>query len=202
MQRIHTRGGGRSWLEGFYSMASSARLRLVIAFATVYLIWGSTYLAIRFAIETLPPFFMAGARFIIAGAVLYTWTRLRGAPRPARIHWREAAIVGGLMLLGGNGSVTWAEQRIPSGLTALLVSTIPLWMMVLERVRPGGTRPSRLVVAGLGLGLAGIVLLVEPGNLIGDRPMARLGTAVLLMAALSWATGSLYSQSARLAGGA
>ncbi len=198
MYAVQGRGRGRKWFSTFHPLEVSARLRLVMAFAAVYVVWGSTYLAIRVAIETLPPFFMAGVRFVIAGTLLYTWTRWRGAPRPARIHWREAAIVGGLMLLGGNGSVTWAEQHIPSGLTALLVSTVPLWMVVLERLRPGGSRPSGLVVVGLGLGLVGIVLLIEPGNVIGSQPVDPLGTAVLLIAALLWAAGSLYSRQARL----
>ncbi len=99
--------------------------RLVAAFAAVYLIWGSTYLAIRFAIETLPPFLMAGVRFTIAGGLLYGWTR-RGAEAPLRVHWRSAAIVGGLLLLGGNGGVVWAEQTVPSGLSALIVAIVPL----------------------------------------------------------------------------
>ena len=87
--------------------------KLILAFASVYVIWGSTYLAIRFAIETIPPFFMAGVRFLIAGGLLYGWARLRGAARPERIHWKSATIIGALLLLGGNGGVTWAEQRVP-----------------------------------------------------------------------------------------
>jgi drug/metabolite transporter (DMT)-like permease len=173
-------------------------VRVGAAFAAIYLIWGSTYLAIRFAIETLPPFFMAGARFITAGALLYTWAWLRGAPRPTRLHWREAAVVGGLMLLGGNGGVTWAEQRIPSGLAALLVATVPLWVVLLDGIRPGGTRPSGRVAAGLGLGLAGVALLIGPGNLSGGQSVDLFGTTVVLFAALAWAAGSLYSRQAHL----
>jgi drug/metabolite transporter (DMT)-like permease len=175
-----------------------SRVRVGAAFAAIYLIWGSTYLAIRFAIETLPPFLMASARFIIAGSLLYAWAWMRGAPRPTRLHWREAAVIGGLMVLGGNGGVTWAEQRIPSGLTALLVATVPLWVVLLEGIRPGGARPSGRVAAGLGLGLAGVALLIGPGNLIGGQAVDLIGTAVVLLAALAWATGSLYSRQARL----
>ena len=105
-----------------------ATWQLILAFAAVYLIWGSTYLGIRYAIDTMPPFLMAGARFIIAGVVIYGLTAWQGAPRPTRANWRATAIVGALLLMGGNGLVTFAEQRVPSGLAALLVSFVPLWM--------------------------------------------------------------------------
>lgn len=121
--------------------AKPPRWRVIAAFAAVYLIWGSTYLAIRIAIETIPPFLMAGIRFLIAGAILYAWARWRGTPPPLRTHWLAAAIVGGLLLLGGNGGVVWAEQRVPSGLTALLIATVPLWMALLNWLRPGGVKP-------------------------------------------------------------
>lgn len=175
----------------------SHRLKLVLAFAAVYLIWGSTYLAIRLAIETLPPFLMAGVRFLVAGILLYAWARWRGAPRPARTHWLAAAAVGGLMLLGGNGGVVWAEQRVPSGLTAVLIATVPLWIALLEWVR-GGVRPGGRVAGGLMMGLAGIALLVGPGELAGAKGIDLVGAAVLLVASLSWAIGSLYSRRARL----
>ncbi|MBN1138222.1 MAG: EamA family transporter, partial [Anaerolineae bacterium] len=144
------------------------RFRLVLAFAAVYLIWGSTYLAIRLAIETLPPFLMAGVRFTIAGVVLYGWVRWRGAPRPTRTHWLAAAIVGGLMLLGGNGGVVWAEQQVPSGLTAVLIATVPLWIALLQWLQ-GGARPGGRVAGGLVMGMAGIGLLVGPGELAGGK---------------------------------
>jgi drug/metabolite transporter (DMT)-like permease len=198
MQAVRTHSRPGRWFYALRSPAVASRVRVGAAFAAIYLIWGSTYLAIRFAIETLPPFFMAGARFITAGALLYTWAWLRGAPRPTRLHWREAAIIGGLMVLGGNGGVTWAEQRIPSGLTALLVATVPLWVVLLEGIRPGGGRPSGRVVAGLGLGLGGVALLIGPGNLIGGQAVDLFGTTVVLLAALAWASGSLYSRQAQL----
>ena len=150
------------------------RVRVILAFAAIYLIWGSTYLAIRFAIDTLPPFLMAGVRFVIAGALLYGWARWRGATRPSRGHWLAAVIVGGLMLLGGNGGVVWAEQRVPSGLTSVLIATVPLWVAVLDWLRRG-TRPSSRMAAGLALGLAGIVLLVGPAELAGTQRMDLLG---------------------------
>ncbi|HWM90424.1 MAG TPA: drug/metabolite exporter YedA [Thermoanaerobaculia bacterium] len=165
-------------------------MKVALALATVYVIWGSTYLAIRFAIETLPPFWMAGVRFLVSGVLLYGWARWRGASRPSRVHWRSAALIGALLLLGGNGGVVWAEQRVDSGLAALLVSTVPLWMVVFEWLRKGGTRPTLGVVAGLALGFAGLVMLVRPGS-GGIDP---IGAAVLLLACVSWAWGSLRSR--------
>lgn len=169
-----------------------------MAFAAIYLIWGSTYLAIRVAIETLPPFIMGSTRFITAGAILYAIAR-RGSPEsPTRSHWRSAAIIGGLLLLGGTGGVIWAEQLVPSGLAALMVSTVPLWMVLLDWLRGGSVRPASGVLLGLLLGLAGIGLLVEPGKLAGGSQMNAVGAVVLVFAALSWAIGSLYSRRARL----
>lgn len=170
-------------------------LKIALALGTVYVIWGSTYLAILFAIETLPPFWMAGIRFLTSGALLYGWARWRGAPRPERIHWRSAALIGGLLLLGGNGGVVWSEQRLDSGFAALLVSTVPLWMVLFEWLRKGGTRPTLGVVAGLVLGFAGLVMLVRPGSGGGFDPFA---IGVLLLACVSWAWGSLRSRHVRL----
>ncbi len=99
---------------------------VLVAFAAIYLIWGSTYLGIRFAVETIPPFLLGGARFLLAGGVLYAWLRFQGVPNPAGYHWRNAAIVGGLLLGVGNGGVNWAEQKVASGLTALLIAITPL----------------------------------------------------------------------------
>src|SRR5215207_3745071 len=144
------------------------RARLLAAFAAVYLVWGSTYLAIRFAVETLPPFLMAGSRFVLAGAILLAWARAReGAAWPARSDWRVGLISGALLLLGGNGGVAWAEQRVPSGIAALLVAIVPLWMVLLDWLRPGGQRPRAAVFVGVGLGLAGLALLVGADTLRG-----------------------------------
>ena len=173
--------------------------KIALALATVYVIWGSTYLAIRFAIETLPPFGMAGARFLISGAMLYGWSRWRGAPRPSRVNWTSAALIGGLLLLGGNGGVVWAEQRVDSGLAALLVSTVPIWMVLFEWLRRGGTRPTVGVVAGMALGFAGLILLVRPGGGGGGAAgIDPVGAAVLLLACVSWAWGSLRSRYVQL----
>ena len=162
------------------------------ALAAVYVIWGSTYLAIAIAIETMPPFWMAGVRFIVAGALLYGLARLTGAERPVRVHWRSAALIGGLLLLGGNGGVVWAEQRVDSGLAALLVSTVPLWMVLLQWLRPGGVRPAGRVLGGVAVGFAGLVMLVRPGS--GHGGIDPLGVVVLMVGCLSWAWGSLHSR--------
>jgi drug/metabolite transporter (DMT)-like permease len=164
-----------------------------IALAVVYVVWGSTYLAIRVAVETLPPFLMAGTRFLVAGALLTAWAlwRTRGTPRPGLAQWRAAFVVGGLLLLGGNGAVVWAEQRIPSGLAALLVATVPLWMAVIGRVG-FGERLRRPAVVGLVLGFGGVALLVDPAG------FDLVGTLAVLFAALSWASGSLWPRRAAL----
>ena len=169
--------------------------RLLAAFAAVYLIWGSTYLAIRWAIETLPTFLMAGMRFLIAGSILYLWGRARGARRPTPAAWRDAAVVGGLLLLGGNGGVVWAEQYVPSGLAALIVATEPLWIVLLDWLRPGGHRPSAAEGLGLLAGFAGVVLLIGPGQAASDR-VHPAGAAAQVGATIAWATGSLYSRTA------
>ena len=166
----------------------------MLAFASVYVIWGSTYLAIRIAIETLPPLLMAGTRFLIAGAVLYLGSRMRGAKPPTPAHWRSTAIVGALLFLGGNGALVMGEERVPSGLAALLLSTIPLWMVLLGSTEHKNAKLGPRVLAGLFLGLAGIALLLGPNELLGHGRVDPVGAAILLVGSLSWAGGSLYSR--------
>jgi drug/metabolite transporter (DMT)-like permease len=177
---------------------SPSRAQVVTAFAAIYVIWGSTYLAIRYAIESLPPFLMAGARFLIAGAILYVVARRRGAPAPVAMNWRAAVIAGALLLVGGNGAVVWSEQRVASGAAALLVATVPLWMVLLEGLRKGGERPSGRVIAGVVLGLVGLALLIGPSELAGGGRIDLIGAAALLIGTLSWAVGSLYTRHAKL----
>jgi drug/metabolite transporter (DMT)-like permease len=183
--------------SNFQTEASRTRIITIAAFAAVYILWGSTYLAIAFSIETLPPFLMAGVRFATAGAILYVWSRVRGAPRPTLLHLRSATITGALMFLAGNGVLGWAEQYVPSGLAALLIASVPLWIVVLSALG-SRQRPTRMVSAGILLGLTGIILLVGPENLGGsaagtDR-MLLIGLVTLLFAALSWSLGTLYSR--------
>jgi len=170
---------------------------LTAAFASVYIIWGSTYLAIRYALESLPPLLMAGARHTLAGTILYAVLRATGTARPKRVHWRSAAIIGALLLLIGNGGVCWAEQTVPSGLAALLVTSVPVWMVLLNWLRREGVRPGLMEIGGVGLGLAGVILLIGSENL-GGAPVHRMGAVVLVAASLSWAFGSMYSRNAPL----
>jgi drug/metabolite transporter (DMT)-like permease len=178
--------------------SNSARWRVLAALVTVYIVWGSTYLAIRFADETLPPLLTAGTRFLIAGAALYVWLRARGATRPSTSEWRAGLVVGALLLLLGNGGVVWSELTLPSSIVALLVGSVPLWMAVFDWLRPGGRRPHAGVFAGLLCGFAGIALLVGPTDLAGGAHLNLASVAVVLVAAMCWAAGSLYSRSGRL----
>jgi drug/metabolite transporter (DMT)-like permease len=186
-----------------------SRLLMLAAFGAVYVIWGSTYLGIKYAIETLPPFLMAGARFLIAGGVLYGLARLgfgdaekrRERMRPS--HWRAAAIIGVLLFLCGNGGVTWAEGHIASSLAALLVASEPLWIVLLAWLLPGGgARPNGKVWLGLALGFAGVWMLVSAGASASaggsDGGTNILGAGVVLASALAWAVGSVYSLRAPL----
>ena len=178
------------------SAAPGSPLRIAAAFLAVYLIWGSTYLAIRIAIETLPPLLMAGARYLIAGAIVFAWGLYRDGERPSSRNWRDAFLLGGLFFLGGNGAVVWAEQRVASGVASLLVATMPLWVVLLDWLRPGGHKPRPFVVAGVALGFLGLLVLVPPtgaGSVIDP-----VGAFVLVVGALSWATGSLFARDADL----
>lgn len=169
---------------------------VIAAFAAVYVIWGSTYLGIRYAVESIPPFLMAGTRNLAAGFLLFAFARARGAVMPSLMEWRDAAITGCLLLTIGNGGVSWAEQVIPSGVTALLVALVPLWMVLLDWLRPKGVRPRPLVVAGLVVGFAGVAFLSR-GN--GNNSSSAYGWSVvaLMVASISWAFGSIFSRQAR-----
>ncbi|TMI31995.1 EamA family transporter [Candidatus Bathyarchaeota archaeon] len=188
----------RRFRPGLSMRVLTLRWRIALAFMSIYTIWGSTYLAIRLAIETFPPFLMAAIRFLIAGGALYAWMRLKGAPRPTRANWKAATIVGVFLLLGGNGGVVKAEQVFPSGLTAVLITTVPIWMALVELVRKDRIVPTLHVVLGLVLGFGGVVLLVGPGNLVGSGGLNPLWVGVLILASLSWAIGSVYSRKASL----
>lgn len=175
-----------------------SRAKIVLAFGVIYIVWGSTYLAIRIAVQTIPPFWMAGARFLLAGSILYASTRLRGTPPPLRKHWLAAAGVGALLLVCGNGMLSWAEQRVPSGLAATLLAMIPLWMVLLDSFRKGGSKLTGRVAGGLVIGLAGVGILVGPARLWGSSRVDILGAMALMFSALCWSVGSLYSHGAKL----
>jgi drug/metabolite transporter (DMT)-like permease len=184
-------------MSSFVGVKDDLKAKIAAAFAAVYLIWGSTYLAIRFAIETMPPFFMAGTRFVLAGLILYVWTRMRGSSQTTLAHWRSAVIVGGLMLLGGHGAVVWAEQWVPSGLVSLLISTVPLWMVCMDWLQHG-SQPDFRIAVGLILGFVGIILLVTSLENLGTGYIDIIGALVVVFGAFLWASGSLYSRSIRL----
>src|SRR5512146_1434308 len=143
------------------------RTKVWLALFALYVVWGSTYLAIRFAVETIPPFMTAGLRFLSSGLSLLIWRRTAGDALPTRNQWKSAAVIGTLLLLGGNGLVSFAEQRIASGVAALIVGTVPLWLVLIEALRPGGVRPGWRTLTGLVVGFAGIYLLIGPSSLKG-----------------------------------
>ena len=168
---------------------------LVAAFAAVYIFWGSTYLAIKYAIETLPPFLMAGSRFIFAGSLLYVWARFsKDYEKPSFKHWRTSFIVGTLLLLGGNGGVVLAQHYISSSLAALLVATEPFWIVLLSWLWLKGSRPNWKVALGLLIGFVGVYLLIggQGGNSGESGTGQLLGAFLVIAAAFSWATGSMY----------
>ncbi len=170
----------------------------IIAFIALYIIWGTTYLAISIAVHTIPPFLMAGVRFLIAGSATYAFLRLRGVPRPTKPQWRSAAIIGAFLLVGGNGLVTWAEQEVPSSIAALIVATMPMWMVMFDWLIFKGPRPARKIVAGLLLGLVGIILLIGPGQILGTATFSSTHLLIMLAAPVLWSLGSLYARHAPL----
>jgi len=176
---------------------SSFRLKAILAFLAVYLVWGSTYLAIRFALETLPAFTMAGVRFLVAGGLMLLWALARKAPMPTRSQWGTTALLGFLLLFCGNGAVVWAEYQIPSGLAALLVATEPLFVALLLAAWPGDARPRFRTFVALAVGFLGTALLATSGSEMGGA-LHLPSVLVILGACISWAFGSLYSRRAPL----
>ncbi|HEX6124298.1 MAG TPA: EamA family transporter [Pyrinomonadaceae bacterium] len=171
-------------------------LVLIAAFAAVYIFWGSTYLAIKYAIETLPPFLMAGARFAFAGSILFLWARMsKDYETPTLAHWKTSAVVGTLLLLGGNGGVVLAQHYIPSSLAALLVATEPLWIVILSWAWLGQGRPNWKVALGLLLGFVGVWLLISGRAATGADASGFgqwIGVIAVILGAFSWAAGSIY----------
>jgi drug/metabolite transporter (DMT)-like permease len=175
------------------SRPQASRAQIVIAFAAVYVIWGSTYLTIHIASETIPALLMSGARFVLAGLVLMAFSHRPGEPRErlTLIHWRSALIIGACLLLFGNGGVAWGEQYLPTGFVALIIATVPLWMALFAPAF-GGRWINWTAAAGIALGLVGIALLVRPGG----SGAGHWQTLVVLLAPLLWALGSLYARNA------
>jgi len=173
---------------------------VVAAFAAIYVIWGSTYLGIRFTIETLPPYFTNGVRFALAGILMYAWARLQNAPRPPAREWAAGLVTGFLLFFCGTGAVIWAERperALPSGVAALVVATEPLSFVLIEAVRRR-RMPKRAIFAGLALGVLGLLILVGPGSLIGGERFSLAACALLVGGTFCWASGSLYSRGSRM----
>jgi len=171
------------------------RSAVLAAFAAIYFVWGAVYLAVQFAVATLPPFLMVGTRMTFAGALLYAWARAKGAAKPELAHWRSATIIGVLVVVMGSAGVAWAQKSgVPSGLTALLIATETFWILLLDWLLHAGHRPSPRVVAGMLAGFAGVGLLVAPGQFQGAINPA--GAGVILLGTVGWAAGSLYSRKA------
>jgi drug/metabolite transporter (DMT)-like permease len=183
------------------------RALVLAAFAAIYIIWGSTYLAIKYAVATVPPFFMTGARFFVAGLALYGWSLLRSqrsgvdaeptqTAAVIRRRWRDAFIVGALLIVGGTALVGWAELSVPSGITSLILATTPLWMVLMESVIESKQAPTPRVMAGVVVGIVGLGVLVGPSLLSRDGDMDLLGVASLAVAALAWSGGAMFSRRA------
>lgn len=173
------------------------KTKIWLALLALYIVWGSTYLGIKVAIETIPPFFHAFVRFLSSGLILVAWQRTAGQPMPTRKQWISTAIIGNFLLLGGNGLVSWAEQFIPSGIAALIIASVPLFLVIAEALRPNGVKPNWQSITGLMIGFVGIYVLINPTE-SNAGGLNIYGVAALLSACVLWATGSVYSKTADL----
>jgi len=173
------------------------KTKLWAALIALYMVWGSTYLAIRFAVETMPPFLHAGIRFLASGLILYIWRRSAGDPTPTTSNWKSTAIVGAALLVGGNGLVAFAEQKVPSGIAALMITTSPFWLVLFESMRSGGAKPTWQAILGLLIGFGGVFLLVGPSEITGaEHKFDTFGIILLLIAPILWSLGSIYAKGA------
>lgn len=186
--------------ESTDSPHQASKTLVLLAFAVIYIVWGSTYLAIRVVVETIPPFISAAARFLVAGLTLMAFLAARGTPMPTRQQWKFALVAGSLLSVGGNGLVVWAEQSISSGLAALLVALAPLWFALLEWLRPRGTPPPLKTVVGIVIGFAGVILLVSGRSAADSNGGSLIAALAVVLAGISWAAGSLFSRHSAGAG--
>ena len=175
------------------------KTKIWIALIALYIVWGSTYLGIKVAIETIPPFFHGAVRFLVSGLIIVLWQKAAGQKMPTRKQWTSTFIIGTLLLLGGNGLVSWAEQFIPSGVAALIIASVPLSLVILEALRPGGVKPTWQAIVGLVIGFIGIFILAGPAEISGSATdLNPFGVTALLSATILWAAGSIYSKNADL----
>jgi drug/metabolite transporter (DMT)-like permease len=173
------------------------KTKLWTALIALYIVWGSTYLAIRFSVETIPPFLHASLRFLISGAILFIWRSMAGDEKPTVGNWKSTAIVGTLLLLGGNGLVGLAEKTVPSGIAALMISTSPFWLVLFESLRAKGTKPTWQSILGLVMGFGGVFILIGPAELAGSgQKFDSFGVILLLCAPFLWSLGSIYARGA------
>lgn len=180
--------------SGLQTLPIANRTLVLLSFASVYILWGSTYYAIRVGVESIPPYLLAGVRHLVVGLTFYPVVRHTTREKPSLDQWRTAFIVGCLLLSLGNGTVSWAEQTVPSGIAALLVATVSLWMVLVDWLRPGGVWPAPRVIAGFLLGFAGMTLLVGPKHLGNSPRISPIGAFALIGASLAWASGSIFSR--------
>jgi len=179
-------------------MNDNVKTKIWIALAALYVVWGSTYLGMRIAIETIPPFIHGAIRFCVSGVILIIWQRLAGEPLPSPRQWLSCTIIGMLLLVGGNGLVAWAEQTIPSGISALIVGAVPMFMVIAEAMRPRGNKPTLKAIIGLCAGFVGIYILVAPSHHLDGSSLNIGGVVAVLLACVFWSIGSVYSKSAEL----
>lgn len=181
--------------------AAASPILILLAFAAVYLIWGSTYLGIAIAIQSIPPMIMAGTRFILAGVILFSWCYFVNNDRAVIKDWKENSIAGALMIFGGNGAIVWVEQYLPTGLVAVAVASLPIWLAVLDRPNWRFTFSRLTPILGLLIGFIGVILLFSGGKRItlNDSPLAAISIPVLIAGNISWAAGTLYSKTIRSA---
>ena len=174
--------------------ARPARWKILCAFAVIYFVWGSTYLAIRVGVLEMPPFLMAGIRFFLAGLLLYGWLRLRGAPPPTKSQWRDAVILGALLFLMDYACLFWAEQRVPSGITAVILAAIPVCITLLEITVLRTQRLTIRLAAGLAIGIVGVAVLMNPASSLGESPLNRAGVIALIVACWGWSIGTIVTR--------
>jgi len=167
---------------------------LLASLSALYLIWGSTYLAAAYCLRDLPPFVITGVRFTLAGAGLYAFARLRGAPAPNRAQWMRLTVIGALLIVGGNAGVVWAQKTVASGVVALMIGMMPIWMSLIDWLFAGGAKPTARATLGMACGLCGVGLLLNPFGSSGGREVSWEGFAAVLLATLAWATGSVITR--------
>lgn len=178
--------------------SSRGTVKTMLAFGAIYFIWGSTYLALKQALVSIPPFLLMGTRSVIAGIILYSWGRYRTGEQVQSFHWPSLIIIGTLFFLLGHGGLAWGQQRVTSGVAALLIAPEPIWIAAIEWMMIRDFRMGARGILGLLFGLAGIVVLINPMDAFGEGRVDLIGSTVIILAAISWSSGAVYLRVARL----